>query len=81
VPVVVAQEGPISRRLNTPTGPAGLTLPRPDAAALADALYTLSEDSVRTKMGKRGIAAGEALPTQDDVARQFLDVITVAAEL
>ena len=32
-------------------------------------------------MGERGIRAGHSLPTQDDVARQFLDVISVAAQL
>lgn len=81
VPVVVAQEGPISRRLQTPTGPAGVTLPHPDATALAAALDSLSHDETRLAMGERGMATGGALPTQDDVARQFVDVITVAAQL
>lgn len=80
VPVVVAQEGPISRRLSTPAGPAGITLARPDAAALADALGTLCDDTVRAAMGARGVAAAQALPTVDDGARKFLEVISLATE-
>ncbi len=81
VPVVVAQEGPISRRLSTASGPAGITLTQPTAGALAEALSALRDDDMRLAMGERGIRAGHSLPTQDDVARQFLDVISVAAQL
>lgn len=79
IPVIVAQPGPISRRITTPTGPAGVTLPQPDAPSLAIALATLSDDETRLGMGRRGLAVGQQLPTQADVARQFQAVVATAA--
>lgn len=78
VPVVVAQPGPITRRLSTPEGPAGITLSQPSAADLARALVHLNDPAVRAEMGARGLQVGTAMPTQSDVTRQFVDVITLA---
>ncbi|HNE88352.1 MAG TPA: glycosyltransferase [Actinomycetota bacterium] len=75
VPVVVAQSGPISRRLDTPEGPAGITLAAPEPPLLAQALHTLSADDVRHRLGAAGRAAAQDFPTQTDIARQFVDVV------
>lgn len=79
VPVIVAQPGPISRRIGTSEGPAGIALDQPDASSLAQALTTLSDDRTRTAMGQRGLAVGSSLPTQADTAQGFLDVVAAAA--
>lgn len=81
VPVVVAQAGPITRRLATPEGPAGLTLSSPDAAALSDALCALCDDTIRAEMGRRGLAVSESMPTQAEVAQQFTETVIMARNL
>ena len=78
VPVIVAQPGPISRRIDTPDGPAGITLRAPAPQELAKALSTLSIDEVRRKMGQAGRAVAENLPTQSDIAGQFVAVVELA---
>lgn len=80
-PVVVAQPGPISQRLSTPGGPAGITLDAPDSTHLVRALAELRDDHTRALMAQRGRLAASGLPTQTDVARQFVEVVTMAADL
>ncbi len=75
IPVVVAQEGPISRRLRTRTGPAGITLQSPTAEYLAEALVELADEDTRASMGARGGAAACDMPDQTQVAQAFTDVI------
>ncbi len=79
VPVIVAQEGPVSRRIDAASGPAGVTLEQPDAASLGRALALLSDDDTRTAMGLRGYAVAQALPTQTEVARRFVQVLDLTA--
>jgi len=81
VPVVVAQPGPISRRIDTSDGPAGITLAAPAPQHLAAALDRLSVDELRQNMGVNGRHVALSLPTQSDIARQFVDVIELATGL
>jgi glycosyltransferase involved in cell wall biosynthesis len=75
VPVIVAQDGPISRRLDTPEGPAGITLAAPTPEDLSQALSVLSDPGTREQMGRRGALFARTLPDSDDVARAFADVL------
>lgn len=75
VPVIVAQEGPISRRLTTAEGPAGITLAAPTPDDLAGALSVLSDPGMREQMGRRGAGVAHRLPDEDDVARALADVL------
>ncbi|MCB0904109.1 MAG: glycosyltransferase family 4 protein [Actinobacteria bacterium] len=75
IPVIVAQEGPISRRLRTQTGPAGVTLQSPTSEHLAEALVTLADEDTRASMGARGVEAARNLPDQAQVTQAFADVI------
>jgi glycosyltransferase involved in cell wall biosynthesis len=81
VPVVVAQPGPITRRLDTPAGQAGVTLQHPNATELARALEQLTDPAVRRGMGARGQQVAQMMPTAADVARQFVDVVALARDL
>lgn len=81
VPVIVAQPGPVSRRLATPQGPAGLTLDTPTAASLSTALSRLTDDTLRHQMGQRGLTAAMTLPTQADVANSFADVVESVGQM
>ncbi|MEI2621479.1 MAG: glycosyltransferase family 4 protein [Candidatus Nanopelagicales bacterium] len=75
IPVIVAQEGPISRRLRTQTGPAGITLQSPTSEHLAEALVQLADEDTRASMGARGAEAARDLPDQAQVAQAFADVL------
>lgn len=75
VPVIVAQAGPISRRLITAEGPAGITLAAPSAQALAGALALLSDATTRQQMGRCGSRVAHTLPDEDDVAQAFAEVL------
>jgi glycosyltransferase involved in cell wall biosynthesis len=71
IPVIVGQPGPASRRLETPTGPAGLTLSAPDQDQLAQALAQLSDPEVRQHMGAAGKAAAAHYPTSSEITVRF----------
>jgi hypothetical protein len=77
----VAQPGPITRRLDTPAGQAGVTLQHPNATELARALEQLTDPAVRRGMGARGQQVAQMMPTAADVARQFVDVVALARDL
>lgn len=75
IPVIVAQPGPIAKRLDTPSGPAGIVLTAPSAPAVAGALQALDDDTVREQMGARGAKLARTLPDQHDVAVRFAGVL------
>ncbi|MFI0433487.1 MAG: glycosyltransferase family 4 protein [Candidatus Nanopelagicales bacterium] len=79
VPVIVAGEGPIARRLRTPGGPAGIVLDAADPGACAGALGRLDDPALRAAMGANGRAAAVRAPGDSEVARAFADVVRHAA--
>lgn len=79
IPVVVAGEGPIARRLRTGSGPAGLVVRPADPLATAMALRRLSDPAVRFEMGQLGQQRASSLPSATDVAEAMTRVLQEAA--
>lgn len=79
IPVVMAGEGPIASRLQTPDGPAGLVVPQSDPAATAAALRALDDPTVRQRMGQAGRRAAARHPDAQQVADRMVAVIEEAA--
>ena len=79
VPVIVAGQGPIARRLQTPDGPAGVVLDAADPGECARALAELDDADLRADMGARGRAAAAQAPDDAAVARAFAEVVRHAA--
>ena len=75
IPVIVAQEGPVSRRLRTQTGPAGIALQSPTSECLVEALVRLADEGTRASMGACGAVAARDLPDQAQVAQAFADIL------
>lgn len=74
LPVIVAGEGPIARRIDTPAGPAGIVVRPADPLDTARALRGLSDPLVRSTMGDRGRAIAQATPDAAAVAAQMVAV-------
>jgi glycosyltransferase involved in cell wall biosynthesis len=78
VPVVVAGEGPIARRIATPDGPAGVVVGPGDPLSTARGLALLAHPEVRATYGRRGQAVARSLPDADEVAAAVLRVLQEA---
>lgn len=79
VPVVVAGEGPIARRLRTPDGPAGLVVAQSSPGEFARALADLADPDLRHRLGRAGRAAALQQPDADQVAQALVDVLRDAS--
>ena len=79
VPVVVAGDGPIARRLRTPSGPAGVVVRPADPLSTATALHQLADPAVRFEMGQRGRERAVTLPSAAEVAKAMTAVLANAA--
>ena len=75
IPVIVAGEGPVARRLATPDGPAGMVVRPGDALACAEALAALSDPRVRQEFGARGRVAALEQPDAQAVADRLAAVL------
>ncbi|MDQ1249312.1 MAG: hypothetical protein QG597_3687 [Actinomycetota bacterium] len=80
IPVIMAGEGPISRRIRTPDGPAGVVIRQSDPGKLAQALRRLGDPEVRNEMGRAGRAAALTQPDDAQAAARFLAVVKAAAD-
>lgn len=80
VPVVVAGEGPIARRLATPDGPAGVVVGAGDALSTARGMALLVDPHVREEYGRRGQRYARELPDAQAVAVAVLDVLREVAK-
>ena len=79
VPVVVAGEGPIARRIATPDGPAGVVVGPGDPLSTARGLALLADPEVRATYGRCGQAVARSLPDADEVATAVLRVLQEAS--
>lgn len=79
IPVIVAGEGPIARRLSTPAGRAGVVVRPADPMSTAEALGTLGDADLRAEMGARGRAAAANLPDATEVSARLVAVLAKAA--
>jgi glycosyltransferase involved in cell wall biosynthesis len=75
-PVIVAGEGPIARRIDTPAGPAGIVVRPADPLATATALKTLTDPQLRMAMGARGHAVAAVAPDASAVAAAMVHELT-----
>lgn len=79
VPVIMAGEGPVARRLRTSRGDAGIVVRIGDPLDTAKALAALADERYRQELGQRGCAAAEQMPGTSEVAAAFLGVLADAA--
>lgn len=79
VPVIMAGEGPVARRLRTPHGLAGVVVRQSNPGDVAKALARLTDSEQRRRMGAAGRAAAQAHPDAADAAGRWLAVVQAAS--
>ena len=75
IPVIVAGEGPVARRLATPDGPAGMVVRPGDALCVPRPWRRWSDPRVRQEFGARGRVAALEQPDAQAVADRLAAVL------